>query len=371
MSGVDVTIAIVTYRSADLTIDCLSSIQPERLTASVNIRVIVVDNASGDARLIAKAIEENGWRSWVTLVAAPKNGGFAYGINLALQRATADGPPKYLHILNPDTIVRHGAIGALVRFLDAHPDIGIVGSSFELQDGSEWPVAFRFPSLLSEVEAGLQFWLASRALRRWIVPKVMTPAAQPADWVVGASMMIRWRVIDRIGGFDANYFLYFEETDFCFRARSAGFSTWYVPESRVMHIGGQSSHVTNRKAVQERFPAYWFESRRRYFAVNRGMSYAMIVDVVTLLAHGLGFLKRMTQRRRDKGIPYFFSDLLRYSTLWPSNRLATSRIRATRLEDQMPEELIWWCNKGTNPSRYSRDRVTELGSAPPNSSRGL
>src|SRR5262245_22448950 len=168
MTGVDVTIAIVTYHSADLTIDCLRSVEAERLTPAVNIRVIVVDNASGDARSIAEAIEKNGWRSWVTLITAPKNGGFAYGNNLAMRRANADGRPKYLHMLNPDTIARKGAISALVRFLETHPDVGIIGGSFENRDGSDWPIAFRFPSLLSEAEEGLQFGLATRVLRPWM-----------------------------------------------------------------------------------------------------------------------------------------------------------------------------------------------------------
>jgi GT2 family glycosyltransferase len=347
MRGVDVAIVIVTYHSANLTIDCLSSIAAERSTPGVNIRAVVVDNASGDAKLVANAIDQHDWWSWVTLITAPKNGGFAYGNNLALQRANADGPPKYLHMLNPDTVVRKGAIGELVRFLEAHPDVGIAGGSFELVDGSEWPKAFRFPSLLSEFEEGLQFGLASRILRRWVVPQLMTPVAQPIDWVVAASMMIRWSVFDRIGGFDDNYFLYFEETDFCFRAKEAGLSTWYVPDSLVMHIGGQSTNVSNRKAVPERVPAYWFESRRRYFAVNRGVAYAIIADVVALLAHGLGSLKRMIQGRRDQGIPHFLADLVRHSVLWPRNRVAASSVRATR-ERQMPEGLVWPRNNVTH-----------------------
>ncbi len=353
MRGVDVAIAIVTYRSANLTIDCLSSIEAERSTPGVNIRAIVVDNASGDAKLVAKAIDKHGWWSWVTLITAPKNGGFAYGNNLALQRANADGPPKYLHMLNPDTAVRKGAIGELVRFLEAHPDIGIAGSSFENLDGSDWPKAFRFPSLLSEFEEGLQFGLASRVLRRWVVPQVMTPVAQPIDWVVAASMMIRWSVFDRIGGFDDNYFLYFEETDFCFRAKKVGLSTWYVPASRVMHIGGQTTNVSNRKAVPERLPGYWFESRRRYFVVNHGVAYAMIADVVALLAHGLGSLKRTAQGRRHQGVPHFFADLLRHSVLWPRNRLAASSIRPTRPLHQIPEGVVWPCNNDTYSSGHS------------------
>jgi GT2 family glycosyltransferase len=328
---IDVTIAIVTYRCAGLTIDCLRSIEAERSTPGVDIRAIVVDNASGDAPSIVKAIEQNGWCSWATLITAPTNGGFAYGNNLAIQRACANGSPRYFHMLNPDTIVRKGAIGALVDFLETRRDVGIAGSSFEDHDGCEWPFAFRFPSILSELEAGLEFGLATHLLRRWTVAKPITSVAQAVDWLPGASMMIRWSVLDKIGGLDENYFLYFEETDFCLRARRAGFSTWYVPESRVMHIVGQSTKVTDRKSVPERLPAYWFESRRRYFAVNHGVRYAMTTDAVALLAHSLGFLKRIAQGRRDQGIPHFVADLLQHSTLWPKNRtLPGPGNRATR-----------------------------------------
>jgi N-acetylglucosaminyl-diphospho-decaprenol L-rhamnosyltransferase len=350
MRVIDVAIAIVTYRSAALTIDCLSSVEAERASPGIRIRAIVVDNASGDAELIAKAIDKYGWWSWVTLVTAPKNGGFAYGNNLALKYAMLDEPPQYVHLLNPDTVVRKEAIGELVRFLEAHPDVGIVGSSFENPDGSPWPIAFRFPSLLSEFEWGLQFGLATYILRRWVVPQTMTPVTQPIDWIPGASMMIRWSVFDRIGGFDETYFLYFEETDFCFRARRAGISTWYVPASRVMHISGQSTNVSNPKRRPERLPAYVFESRRRYFVVNHGATYAMIADVVALLAHGLGSLKRMA--RGGRHFPYFLPDLLRHSALWPRNRRAASAMRATRLAHQRPEGFVWAGNSDISSPRH-------------------
>ena len=320
MSDIDVAVAIVTYRSADLTIDCLRSVAAERLTPGLRIRVIVVDNASNDAPLIAKAIESNGWSSWVMLVEAPTNGGFAYGNNVAFRRAYDDGAPAYLHMLNPDTLVRKGAIGTLVRFLEMHPDVGIAGSSFENRNGSNWPIAFRFPSILSELEEGLQLGIITHLFQPWVVARRMSPVPQPIDWVAGASMMIRRAVIDAIGGFDENYFLYFEETDFCLRAKKAGFPTWYVPESRVMHIAGQSTKVTERNAVPKRLPAYWFESRRRYFSANHGGRYAMGADVVALLAHGLGALKRIVQRRTDREIPHFLADLMQHSALWSRNR---------------------------------------------------
>lgn len=338
---VDVAIAIVTWRSAALTIDCLASIEQELTTPGVNIRVVVVDNASGDAEAIAAAIDASGWWPWVRLVTAPRNGGFAYGNNLALQYALADGPVDYVHFLNPDTVVQKSAIGELVGFLEGHPDAGIAGSGLQNADGSDWPIAFRFPSILSELEGGLQFGPATRLLRRWVVANVMTPVAQPIDWVPGASMMVRRSVFDRIGGFDETYFLYYEETDFCLRANRAGFPTWYVPASRVMHIAGQSTNVTNRKPVPVRLPAYVFESRRRYFVANHGMARALLADLAALAAHALASVRRLVQGRRRQGVPYFLTDLLRHSVLWRANRHAAARVRATRLCRHGLEGRVW------------------------------
>ena len=320
MLNLDIAVVIVTYRTAQLTIESLRSISAERSTAGLHIRAVVVDNASGDLPIITDAVAANNWSACVTCVLAPINGGFAYGNNLGIQQAFANGAPGYVHLLNPDAQVRLGAIGSLVRFLEAHPDVGIAGGSFENLDGSDWPFAFRFPSILGELDARLEFGLVTRLLRPWVVPRIMTKTPQPVDWVCGASMMIRPSVFRAIGGLDENYFLYFEETDFCFRAKQAGYSTWYVPESRVMHIAGQSTNVDQRDAAPKRKPHYWFESRRRYFAVTYGVRRAIIIDIVTLLAHSLGWLKRILLLRTRTAIPHFLRDLARHSVLWPRNR---------------------------------------------------
>lgn len=320
MRDIPVAVLIVTYKSALLAIQSLRSLAGERADARLQLRAIIVDNASGDSPLIAKAIEANNWSSWVMLIKAPRNGGFGYGNNLAMAQAFKEGPPAYIHLLNPDTRVRPGAIGSLVQFLEARPEVGIAGGSFENQNGDDTSVAFRFPTVLSEVDAGIEFGLVTEILRRWVVARPMGSAAQPVDWVSGASMMIRPAVISAIGGFDENYFLYFEETDFCFRARRAGFSTWYVPESRVMHIVGQSTKIADATNGPRRLPAYWFESRRRYFAVTHGIGYAMTIDIIAVLARILGNAKRAILGRRRTIIPYYIRDLLRYSVVWRRNR---------------------------------------------------
>lgn len=317
----DVAVIIVTYKCAELAIESLRSIAAERpAEPSLLVRAIVVDNASGDYGTIAEAVDKNHWSAWVTLVAAPKNGGFAYGNNVGIERAYVDGTPDYVYLLNPDAEVRRGAIGKLVDFLETHPDVGIAGSSFENPDGSDWPLAFRFPSSLSELEAGIRFRIATRLLGRWTVARTMTPIAQPVDWICGASMMIRQPVFEAIGGLDENYFLYFEETDFCRRALLAGFATWYVPESRVMHIMGQSTKVTDPKAALARLPTYWFDSRRRYFLLSFGVAKAMIIDIIAILAHSFGAVKRRIRGRTHTGVPHFARDLLHNSVLWPRNR---------------------------------------------------
>jgi N-acetylglucosaminyl-diphospho-decaprenol L-rhamnosyltransferase len=331
LASLDIAVVIVTYRSAQLTIDSLRSVSAERSTAGLRIRAVVVDNASGDLPIISDAVAANNWSTWVTCVLSPINGGFAFGNNLGIQQAHANGAPAYVHLLNPDAQLRRGAIGSLVQFMEAHPDVGIAGGSFENLDGSDWPFAFRFPSMLSELDSRLEVYLVTRLLRAWVVPRVMTKTPQPIDWVCGASMMIRASVFAAIGGLDENYFLYFEETDFCYRAKQAGYSTWYVPESRVMHIGGQSTQVTERNAAPKRMPHYWFESRRRYFAVTQGVQRAMIIDIVALIAHLLGWLKRVLLMRTRTAIPYFLRDLARHSVLWRRNRhFPTVRSSVTR-----------------------------------------
>lgn len=329
-----ITVIIVTYRSASLTIACLRSLLPERQLPSIELNAVVVDNASGDAPEIEAAVQREGWSNWVTLVVAPRNGGFAYGNNLGFAQARINRPPEYFHLLNPDTQIKPGAVHVLAQFLNTHPAAGIAGSSFENQDGSDWPFAFRFPSILSELEGGLNWGVVSRLLSHWTVARTMTAKTQQVDWGAGASMMIRRDLLHRIGELDENYFLYFEETDFCWRAKRAGAPMWYVPDSRVLHIGGQSTKVTERNAAPKRLPAYWYESRRRYFMRTGGITRAILIDIVALVANALGLLKFAVQRRRNSTVPHYLKDLWHNSVIHRRNRhLAPGPARGRELSE--------------------------------------
>jgi N-acetylglucosaminyl-diphospho-decaprenol L-rhamnosyltransferase len=315
-----VAVIIVTYKTAELTIDCLRSIDRERRDPDLIITATVVDNSSEDYEAIKQAIDLNGWSNWVQVACPSDNGGFAYGNNFGVSLACKSDTPDYIHLLNPDTVVRQGAIASLVHFLETHQNVGIAGSSFENLDGSEWPFAFRFPTIISEIEEGLQFGLTSKLLLPWVVARTMGKSPERVDWVPGASMLIKWAAFQQVGGLDENYFLYFEETDFCFRCNKIGFQTWYVPQSRVMHIAGQSTKVTERDALVRRLPPYWFESRRRFFVTSYGMPYAILTDIFAVIARGLGAAKRFCLRQGSGGVPHYVLDLLRYSALWQKNR---------------------------------------------------
>ena len=310
-----VGIVIVSYKSAALAVDCLRSVAVERATSPLRLRCVVIDNASGDEPVVAEAIAANGWQDWARVVVAPRNGGFAYGNNLGLKELERDGRVDFVHLLNPDTVLRPGAVDALIDFLQSRPKAGIAGGIFENGDGSEWAIAFRFPSLLSEIEQGVRLGIVSRLLAGSCVPMNMGAASAAVDWVSGASMMIRREVFDRIGGLDETFFLYFEETEFCHRAKRAGFEVWYVPASRVVHIAGQSTKVTERNVGPRRLPAYWFDSRRLYFTLTRGGLYSATADLGAIVAGWLGLVKSASLGRLRSHVPHFLRDLLRHSAL--------------------------------------------------------
>ena len=308
-------IVTVNYRTAPLVVDSLRSLKAE-IQSVPGTKVAIIDNNSGDESVekIGHAISTEGWQDWATLLPSKLNGGYAYGNNYAIRPAlkTAN-PPDYFLLLNPDTQVRPGALKALVDFMDLHPEVGIAGSSFEEADGKPWPYAFRFPSIFSELDSALRLGVVSKLLSKWIVAKVMGNEEEQIDWLPGASMMIRRQVFESIGLMDEGYFLYFEETDFCLQARRAGWTCWYVPQSRVMHILGQSTGVTATNQAPKRLPQYWYDSRRRYFLKNHGWFYTALVDICWLSGYSFWRVRRVLQQKPDTDPPKMLQDIFRNS----------------------------------------------------------
>lgn len=325
-----VRVVVVNFRTGRHVVACLRSLAPEVAAAapSARVDVVVVDNQSGDdsVAVIGEAIAREGWVGWAQVVSAPLNGGFSYGNNYAVRPALASAqPPDFFWILNPDTEVRPGALRELLAFLRSHPEAGIAGSSFEIATGELWPHAFRFPSIRSEIASALRLGIVGRLLHRHVV--LMTMGDQPArvDWIPGASMLVRREVFEQAGLMDEGYFLYFEETDFCRAAARAGWQCWYVPASRVMHIAGQATGVTTPGAAPRRRPAYWFESRRRYWIKQHGWAYAAATDLAWMACFALWQIRRIAQRKPRTDPPRMLLDFFLNSALlhtsMPGNRM--------------------------------------------------
>lgn len=305
-------VVVLNYRTADLTIDCLRSLKDEVESLS-GTHVVVTDNASNDGSVekIRTAIHTNRWGSWVELKPLEQNGGFAFGNNAAIQPYLETGNlGPYVLLLNPDTVVRPGAIKALIDFMVQNPEVGIAGSRLEDPDGTPQHSAFRFISILSELDSSLRIGMVSKLLSRWVIAPPVSETPHQTDWVAGASMIIRREVFESIGLLDENYFMYFEEVDFCLNARRAGWTCWYVPQSRVVHYVGQSSGVTDTKAPPKRLPTYWFDSRRRYFLKNHSWLYAAFADAAWLIGFTLWRWRRLLQHKPDLDPPKVWSDFL-------------------------------------------------------------
>jgi len=278
MSG-SLWIVIVNYRTADLAIDCVQSIAGQ-VADLPDVRTVVVDNASGDGspEKLRKAIADNGWQEWASVLPLNRNGGFAFGNNAGIRIALQSTPrADHVLLLNPDTIAHPGAIRALVDFMHAHPKAGIAGSFQENANGIAQNPAHNAHSPLGQLESSARLGVLSRMLKRHVVTPPIRGAAHECDWISGASLIARREVFEQIGLMDEGYFLYFEEADFCTRARKVGWQVWFAPESRIIHLEGASTGIGN---IARRRPAYWFDSRRRYFVKHFGIAGLILADIL-------------------------------------------------------------------------------------------
>jgi N-acetylglucosaminyl-diphospho-decaprenol L-rhamnosyltransferase len=303
---------VVNYRTAEMTLDSVRALL-KALHHVPDSEVVVIDNDSQDGSFetLSGAIRGLDGRIPVTVLSSERNGGFAYGVNAGVRYGLSSvSPPDYFYLLNSDAFPDPRAVSELCAFLERVPRAGIAGSYVHGIDGLPHQTAFRFPTHISELEQALRLGIASKLLRRWRVPMPMPEGDTEVNWVAGASMMIRRDVFADVGLFDERFFLYFEETDFCRRARAQGWSTYYVKDSRVAHIGSVS---TGMKDTARRMPQYWFDSRQYYFRKNHGAAYLTLSDVLFAVGFSLWRVRRKLQNKPDQDPPEMLSDFLRHS----------------------------------------------------------
>ncbi len=299
----------INYKTPDMTIDAVAALMPE--LAGLSSRVIIVDNDSRDGshlRMRAR-LDAEPWGQRVELVESGHNGGFGFGNNFAIRLGLAsDDPPDYIYLLNSDAFPENGAIRTLIEFMDSHPEVGIAGSYVHGVDGRPHETAFRFPSVASELESTLRLGPVSRLLSRYVVPILPMPSTPvEVDWTAGASMILRRRMLDEVGLFDEGFFLYFEETDLCLRAKQAGWSTWYVPTASVAHVGSAS---TGAYSTDKRRSRYWFDSRRRYYDKHLGWAGRQAADIALVAGQASWEVRRRIQQKPRADPKRFLADFL-------------------------------------------------------------
>jgi len=315
-AGPTVLTVLLNFRTPDMTLQALESLLREM--AAIHGSITVVDNDSGDGSFekIRDAVQARGWNR-VRVLQSGRNGGYGAGNNFGMQQGLADGSaPDFMYLLNSDAFPEPGSLRVLLDHMVQHPRLGFAGGRIHGEDGEPHHSAFRFPSIFSEFETAAATGPISRLLSKHIVAMPAPQNVQEVDWLAGASLMIRRQTLDEIGLFDEGFFLYFEETDLCLRARRAGWASVYVPQSRVMHIGS----VTTGMRTWRRTPSYWFDSRLRYFTKNHGSVYAATATLAHLAGALILRLRWLvnTPSRPSEAPERFLRDLLSHGvrSLW-------------------------------------------------------
>jgi len=231
---VDVSIIIVSWNTKDRLNDCLNSVY--RQAPKLTYEIIVVDNASGDgsSAMIKKEFPQ------VNLIENTENRGFAAANNQGI--AITKG--RYVLLLNSDTLILNNAIAKTVVFADNHPEVAVVGCKVLNPDGTLQRTCFMFPSLLNMLLSSTYLYkLFPRS--KFFGREQMTwwdrDDVREVDVVTGCFMLVRRRAIEQIGVLDERFFMYGEETDWCYRFKQANWKIVFTSGGQIIHFGGASS----------------------------------------------------------------------------------------------------------------------------------
>ncbi len=226
-----ISVIIVNWNTRELLAQCLAAVFAN--PAPPAFEVWVVDNGStdGSPEMVAARYPD------VKLIKNARNGGFSHANNQVLKQITA----PYALLLNPDAILQPGALSSMWTWMEAHPAAGVVGPTLVNPDGSFQAAGNDFPGLITQwlIIAGL----AHRLLGPYFPSHgpSQTETAVRTDWMGGACLLARTQAIQTVGNLDEEFFMYSEETDWCYRMWQAGWEVYWLPKARCVHWRGQSS----------------------------------------------------------------------------------------------------------------------------------
>lgn len=233
MDAMELSIIIVSWNTKDLLRDCLHSVYEE--IRGLEAEVFVVDNNSPDQSALMVGEEF----PWVKLLANKSNRGFAAANNQAFILAAG----RKILLLNPDTKVRPNSLKALVQFLDQNPSAGVVAPQLLNTDGSIQRSCRSFPTFLNmsyELLGLSRLFPNVHRFRHYKMLDWNHDDQRQVDQPEGACLMVRREVLDQVGTLDEGFFMLFEEVDWCYRIKQAGWQIWFLPSAQVVHHYGQS-----------------------------------------------------------------------------------------------------------------------------------
>lgn len=241
----DLSIVIVNYNGGELILDCLKSLLKNR--ASAPFEIIVVDNASTDDS-VGEIISQF---PAVRLVAMETNTGLTKGFNRGIDESRG----RYILSLDNDTVVLPGSLDAMIEFLEQAPKAGACGVKLVYPDGTPQRTARRFPHPLNA-------FFGRRSLLTKIFPNNPVSRnylmadfegcanAYPVDTLSTACMLVRREVIDDVGAFDENFFVYWSDTDWCYRIKQAGWAIYSIPTATVIHYENIQDRHRKRRRIR-------------------------------------------------------------------------------------------------------------------------
>lgn len=271
----EIVIVLLNYQTPDLVIQCMESLKPE--IDDLDAICCVVDNHSQDESVstISAWIDKNDASTKFRVIASPENGGFSAGNNYGIKNNEAD----YYLLLNSDTFIRPGAIKTLLETANAKREVGLLMPRLEWPDGRAQKSCFRNHTPYSELIASAGTGLITRLFQKYVIAIPVSDVLSYPPWASFACVLIRREVIDQIGMLDEGYFMYFEDADFCFFARQAGWEIANVPAARIVHLRGGSSSVKSSFKHKSRVPAYYMAARSRYFYRVGGRAYLTMANL--------------------------------------------------------------------------------------------
>lgn len=298
---------VLNYKTPEMSLEAVEAALVAMQGLNGEVSLVDNDSADGSYEKLVAGVASRGWDDRVRVLQTGHNGGFGAGNNFAIRAGLRDGTrPDLVYILNSDAFPAPEAISHLVAALEADPKAGFAGSYIHGPSGDPHMTAFRFPSVASEFEGAVRLGLISRCLGKYTVARPLPETTEQVDWLAGASMLMRRDLLDEIGLFDEDYFLYFEETDLCLRAYRAGRHVLYVRASEVAHVGGVS---TGMKRWQ-RVPEYWYDSRLLYFRKNHGRLYAFAATAAHVSGGLLWRMRRVIQGKPRVEPPHYLRNLM-------------------------------------------------------------